>query len=358
MKAKQAAADSGPRLTIELTNICNLHCAYCLRDDDALYNSPAQFFQLELLDRILGEAGTVMHLTEVSFTGGEPSLHPEFATVLELVGAHNLSTSFVTNGWHFERIWPVLVSHRQHLTHVAFSLDGVTQKDHDRWRGGGSFVRLVRAFTRCYASGLPFIFKVGIRRDTFKQLEQIAMFAARMGAAGLSFGHLMPTSEASVEDLALSLDERREAEQEITSLAAIFRMKIGIDVGYFNIDPAAPCKPLAGVGGNIDYQGRLSLCCNLSGFRGANGDRDVVADLNEESFAAGYVRLRNLAAAQLETRRAHLATLPAYEAQADLYSASPCLFCLKTFGKLPWLAVPAFKEHARPLPVLNQEIRS
>lgn len=352
MKAKQAA-DSGPRLTIELTNICNLHCSYCLRDADALYNSPAHFFRLELLDRILGEARTVMGITDVGFTGGEPSLHPEFAEVLEVVGAHKLTASFVTNGWHFERFWPILVSHRHSLSHVAFSLDGVTQEHHDRWRGEGSFVRLVRAFSRCYATKLPFIFKVGIRRDTVKQLEQIALFAARMGAAGLSFGHLMPTSEASAEDLVLNLDERREAEQEIASLAAIFKMKIGIDVGYFNIDPAAPCKPLAGAGANIDYQGRLSLCCNLSGFRGANGERDVVADLNEENFAVGYARLRNLAASQLETRRAHLARLPAKEAQTDLYSASPCLFCLKTFGKLPWFGGPAIKELARPLPVVN-----
>ena len=75
---------------------------------------------------------------------------------------------------------------------------------------------------------------------------------------------LSPTTSA------LSLDEQRAAEQEIAILARIFKMNIGIDVGYYNVDETRPpCAPLAGVSMNIDYRGRLSLCCNLSGFRGA-----------------------------------------------------------------------------------------
>jgi hypothetical protein len=69
------------------------------------------------------------------------------------------------------------------------------------------------------------------------------------------------------DDSALSLDEQRVVEEEIAILARIFKMSIGIDVGYYNIDDTRPpCAPLAGVSMNIDYRGRLSLCCNLSGF--------------------------------------------------------------------------------------------
>ena len=38
------------------------------------------------------------------------------------------------------------------------------------------------------------------------------------------------------------------------------------------------------------YSGRLSRCCNLSGLRGAVDEEDVIADLNEESFASAYER--------------------------------------------------------------------
>jgi len=191
----------------------------------------------------------------------------------------------------------------------------------------------VRAFTRCYMSKLPFGIKIVVRRDLVDQLEQIAIFAARMGAASLHFAHVMPTSDAVADSSALTLDEQRAVEQEIALLARIFKMNIGIDVGYYNTDDTRPpCAPLAAVSMNIDFRGRLSLCCNLSGFRGAEEESDVVADLNVESFASAYEKFVALAAEQLRKRNEALAALRT----PDIYIGSPCLFCLQSFGKIPW----------------------
>jgi len=324
----------GPRrLNVELANICNLHCSYCFRSDENLYTSHAEFFPLELLQRVIGEARAAANVTRISFTGGEPTLHPQFEETLRVIRDADLTVSFVTNGWHFERVWPALQTNRATVSHVAFSLDGVTREDHDRWRGNGSFDRLVRAFTRCYMSKLPFVIKIVIRRDLVDQLEQIAIFAARMGAASLHFAHVMPTSDAVADVSALTLDEQRAVEQEIALLARIFKMNIGIDVGYYNIDDTRPpCAPLAAVSMNIDFRGRLTLCCNLSGFRGAEEESDVVADLNVESFASAYQKFTALAAEQLRKRNAALAQLRT----PDIYTGSPCLFCLQSFGKIPW----------------------
>ncbi len=326
--------DYGPRrLSVELANICNLHCSYCFRSDENLYSSHAEFFPLDLLRRVINEAHAVANVTRINFTGGEPTLHPQFAETLRTIGDAGLTTSFVTNGWHFDRVWPMLEANRATVSHVAFSLDGVTREDHDRWRGNGSFDRLVRAFTRCYMSNLSFSIKIVIRRDLVGQLEQIAIFAARMGASSLNFVHVMPTSSAVADDEALSLDEQRAAEQEIAILARIFKMNIGIDVGYYNVDVSrSPCAPLAGVSMNIDYRGRLSLCCNLSGFRGADQEKDVVADLNVESFASAYQKFQALASVQLQRRKDALAVLQS----PDVYTGSPCMFCLRSFGKIPW----------------------
>jgi len=337
------AGDYGPRrLNVELANICNLHCSYCFRADENLYSTHAEFFPLELLRRVIAEARTAANVTRINFTGGEPTLHPEFSGTLQTIAEAGLTTSFVTNGWHFDRVWPSIQENRAAVSHVAFSLDGVTREDHDRWRGKGSFDRLVRAFSRCYMSHLPFGMKIVIRRDLVDQLEQIAIFAARMGAASLHFVHVMPTSNAVADDSALSLDEQRMAEQEIAILARIFKMDIGIDVGYYNIDETRPpCAPLAGTSMNIDYRGRLSLCCNLSGFRGAADEADVVADLNVESFASAYTKFQTLVALQLQRRKVALATLRAQAVTPDVYTGSPCMFCLQSFNKIPWHHLPA-----------------
>lgn len=333
-----APARYGPqRLSVELANICNLHCSYCFRSDDNLYSSRAEFFPVELLRRVIAEARDVANVKKINFTGGEPTLHPQFAATLETVASAGLTSSFVTNGWHFERVWPSLVANRKSISHVAFSLDGITRESHDRWRGNGSFDRLVRAFSRCYMSGLPFVLKVSVRRDLVDQLEAIATFAARMGAAALNFVHVMPTSAAVEDESALSFEERRVVEEEIAILARIFKMNIGLDVGYYNIDEdRPPCSPLAGTSMNVDYRGRLSLCCNLSGYRGAAEETDVIADLNTESFASAFTKFQDAAAAQLQKRKDALASLRAQGITPDLYTGSPCLFCLQSYGKVPW----------------------
>jgi MoaA/NifB/PqqE/SkfB family radical SAM enzyme len=332
-----APPDYGPpRLTVELTNTCNLHCSYCLRDEDALYHDPATFLPVELFARVARDARAMMGIEHIMFTGGEPTLHREFGNILSTVAGLGLTCSFVTNGWHFERVWPLVAANRQAVTHVSFSLDGTTREAHDRWRGQGSFDRVIRACSRCWAAKFPFKMKVAIRRDTVPDLERFAMFAARMGAAGMSFAHIMPTSGEVADTSALTLEERATAEREIALLARIFKMRIGIDVGYYNTAPAAPCSPLKGVSANVNYRGQLSLCCNLSGFRGAHGEVDVVGDLNRETFDVAFERLRRLASAQSEERLTALAALAAAGTQADLTTGSPCLFCLSTLGKTPW----------------------
>ncbi|MEP6569208.1 MAG: radical SAM protein [Acidobacteriota bacterium] len=350
---KTTTPDYGPRrLTVELTNVCNLHCSYCLRDEDALYHSPARFLSTELFARVAKQARESMGIEQVMFTGGEPTLHPGFARIVESVAALNLKCSFVTNGWHFDRVWPLLQRHRDTVTHVAFSLDGATREAHDRWRGEGSFERVVRAFSRCWASQFPFRVKVGIRRDTVPELEKLALFASRMGAAGLNFAHIMPTS-TEIEDIsALSLDERAEAEREIAMLARMLKMPVGIDVGYYNTDPVAPCSALSGVSANVNYRGQLSLCCNLSGFRGGEGEDDVIADLNNEDFATASTRLQSLAETQSERRFRVLEAFADEGSKPDLINGSPCLFCLNTFGKSPWSALPATAS-SRSLPVIS-----
>lgn len=357
--AQPGYGDYGPqRLSVELANICNLHCSYCLRDEEALYHQPANFFPLTLFKRILQEAKDAVGITRVTFTGGEPTLHPQFSEFLDAAAAAGIQVSFVTNGWNFEKIWPSVLAARAFISHIAFSLDGVTTEEHDRWRGKGSFVRLVRAFARCNKAQVPFALKVGIRRDTMGQLERTSLFAARIGAAMLNFSHLLPTSATVDDQSALSFDERQMAEQEIASLARIFKMKIGIDVGYYNVDAVAPCSPLAGRSSNIDYRGRLSLCCNLSGFRNAAAEEDVVADLHSESFASAHARLQVVAELQMRRRAAAIEESQNLNQPLDIFVGSPCLFCLQSFAKIPWHAALADKDiDSRALPIVTAAIR-
>ncbi|MCA1817565.1 MAG: radical SAM protein [Acidobacteria bacterium] len=347
---RQAVEICTTRVSVELTNVCNLRCGYCMRDDEQLYHTPANFFPAELLRKVVRGAREAYGAEYVSFTGGEPTLHPRFAEIVETVRDEGSRFAFVTNGWHFDRVLPVLLKNREALRVVAFSVDGATREAHDRWRGEGSFVRLVRAVAKCHAHAIPFSFKAPIRRDTVPQLEALALLAARLGAMAIDYSHLLPTSAEFDRDYALTREERAHAEQEIGVLGSILRLRIGVVAGFYDVDPAAPCAILRGVASNVDYRGRLTLCCNIAGYRGADGsDADVAADLNREDFATAFARLRRISDEQIERRRATLAEHAARGVEPDLFVGSPCLFCLQSFGKIPWHAGGAT---ARQLPVL------
>jgi MoaA/NifB/PqqE/SkfB family radical SAM enzyme len=340
------------RISLELTNTCNLHCSYCMRDEDALYHTRARFFTVDLLEKTLRSARLAYGTSSISFTGGEPTIHPNFGEVLDVVSNQGYSFNLVSNGWHFDRVLPALMAHRARIEAISFSLDGDSKESHDRWRGEGSFARLIRAVTLCRANGIPFSFKITIRQDTLPHLEKFALMAAKLGSSSLIFSHLLPTSSEFDSEMSLSAGERTNAEHEIAILSGIFKMKIGISVGYYNLDPAPPCGFLAGSICNIDYLGRLTLCCNMSGYRGASGEPDVAADLNEEDFVTAFSRLQQIAAEQLERRRRTLQEFDSRQEIPDISVGSPCQFCLKCFDKISWR--DSVEERLKPhsLPVI------
>ena len=342
-------------VAVELTNRCNLRCSYCMRDEDALYHAPANFFSVELLRKIIREAKRPEFGFEgVTFTGGEVLIHPQFREILELVRDEGWKYSFVTNGWLFERAYPAVLATLDAVHMIAFSLDGATREEHDRWRGTGSFVRVMRAVTRCYVKGIPFLFKAPIRRDTVASLQDFAVLAARLGARALHFSHLLPTSQSAEDESGLNIEERAHAEQEVAVLSNIFKMQVGVVAGYYNTNPDSPCDALSARTINVDYRGRMTLCCNLSGYRGANAETDVLADLNNEEFAVGFGRFRSAAEGQLERRRVMLEGHATRGSAPDLNEGSPCIYCLRSFGKVPWAAgATRGADSARPLPVLQ-----
>jgi outer membrane protein assembly factor BamB len=59
-----------------------------------------------------------------------------------------------------------------------------------------------------------------------------------------------------------------------------------------------------------------------------------------------------MAAEKLAAREKRLADLADNNLAVDLYSGSPCLFCLDTTGKLPWRRPAGDASVARALPVL------
>lgn len=319
------------RLVVELTNRCNLRCAHCFDERHAGSGD----LPYPLFRRLLDDAPRCA-VTHLSFTGGEPTLHRRFRTIVRDTDVAGCSFSLVSNGSTFSRIYPCLVEHRRAFRGVTFSLDGASEAIHDRLRGSGSFRSVMRAASICVARDLAFTLNMVLTRENRHEIGRMVDLARDLGSGGLRFGHLMPHSPGRGR-LELSLAERRAVEDEIWTRRSTSTLPIGMAPGYHADSPWFPCGPLELEEFNVDYRGNVTLCCHLSGYGNAFNGQDRAGNLAEATLGDALDRLR-------VTVRDYLAAKGQRIARGEFAARdhSPCLYCVSHFerqaahaGRLP-----------------------
>jgi MoaA/NifB/PqqE/SkfB family radical SAM enzyme len=328
-KNQSSASDEqqAVKLIFELTNLCNFSCTHCIREEPV----HGSFLPFEVVEKVLAETQPYHNVNYVAFTGGEPTLHPDFAKIVQLVTTYGYRFGFVTNGWLFrQRTFPQIQPYLNHLAHVTFSLDGSTEETHDALRRRrGSFRRLMEAILLCNSHGIPVHINMVVTQLNHSQLEGMAMLASRLGCDGLFYGHCQPTPDAVAASLVLNTRERCQVETEIAQLQRVFRLNILLAGDHYNPSPFYQCSQLRMREFNIDYRGYLTACCMLSNYRGGTPDSDVIADLNEVSFYEAHQRL------VAKIAQIHAEKIDRFSTrQLDEKDHFICTHCLEHYGKL------------------------
>jgi MoaA/NifB/PqqE/SkfB family radical SAM enzyme len=319
-------------LALEPTNLCNRNCLHCIRNKADAPES----ISLDLVGNIFTQA-RALGINKVCLTGGEVAVYPHLEELIRLIEEFDFSFNLVTNGFKFApRLLPLLAQPRikKKLDAVCFSLDGADAETHDALRGKGSFKEVMEAATFCKLAGFPINLKSVITNFNKKQLTDLALLGASLGAESHSFLHLFPSPRLIEEGVIPSPEELRQIVLWIMgSLATTVRSKIGIE-GCSAGGALFRCGNIYEVV-NVDYQGNLILCCNLSHITGGNGiptrfGDELLADLKEVSLKEGLIRHFKAAARLMEARLKDMDILAGV-------TYIPCYWCFKHFGKLDWL---------------------
>jgi MoaA/NifB/PqqE/SkfB family radical SAM enzyme len=215
---------------------------------------------------------------------------------------------------------------------MTFSLDGACEATHDWQRGRGSYRRVLRAASICVVKDLPFTLNMVLTARNCAEVAEMVALAWRLGSQGLRFGYLMPTPETARRGLDLGPAARREVEAEIRQLQAQAALPISMAPGYYSEEPFFPCAPLTEQEYNLDYRGRLTLCCQLSGYEGAEAGTEVVGDLHELSLAEACGRFRQRVAQYRADKQARVALGGLREVEHF-----PCWYCVQSLGKAQWI---------------------
>jgi len=193
--AATESGDLGAPLYIawQVTNECNLACLHCIEE-----SGPGKAFHDELSDeQVFGvlEQALDLEVPYLSFSGGEPMVHPRFFDMVEYVCGRNGQLKIETNGHYLN---PENCARLKALgvKAVQVSLDGASRETFNRMRVRGDFDLALQGVRNLHAAGVPIEINYSPTRFNTHEIGTAVDLAAELGAYSFYTGRTMYTGNA------------------------------------------------------------------------------------------------------------------------------------------------------------------
>jgi radical SAM protein with 4Fe4S-binding SPASM domain len=169
------------RLVFELTNACNLNCIMCGRN---AADFKPKMFDMDVFRSFEPLMDTIEEVTLMGW--GEPTIHPNFNEMLEIIDRHSARKYFCTNGMNLKKIKDAIFD--CHVDVFAVSLDGGTDETNGRIRRGSKIDQItadladIVEIKRSRGLKYPWInFVFCAMRSNMEELPDLVRLAAEIG---------------------------------------------------------------------------------------------------------------------------------------------------------------------------------
>lgn len=122
------------KITIDLTERCNLKCKHCGNANDLLPTNGMEEDFVSILKRI------PYTITKVDLLGGEPLLYSKLDILLNYLEENLIEVSLISNGQFGDEVAKYLSE--KSIRNISISIDGL-KKENDEIRGRGSFDKAI-----------------------------------------------------------------------------------------------------------------------------------------------------------------------------------------------------------------------
>jgi MoaA/NifB/PqqE/SkfB family radical SAM enzyme len=211
----------------QVTNECNLACLHCIEE-----SGPGKAFRDELDEQqIFGVLKQFMDLEipYLSFSGGEPMVHPLFFKMVEYVCSRNGQLKVETNGHYLSdencgRLKELGVKA------VQVSLDGATRGTFNRMRVRGEFDLVTSGMRNLQKAGVPIEVNYSPTCFNVHEIGTAIDLAYEMGAYSFYTGRTMYTGNAvkAWKKIALSEPQYVEFFETLHRKAAEYRGRMHV----------------------------------------------------------------------------------------------------------------------------------
>jgi len=218
MPESLAASAPAPFLVSwNLTRLCNLACGHCYLDAVQRKHQARDELTTDHAREVVGELAELAPGAMVVFSGGEPLMRRDFATLIETAAARGLVPVVGTNG-------TLLDEHRARRLKAAgalgvgISLDSAEPPFHDRLRGlQGAWDGAMRGISAARRAGLAILLQSTLFEANRQDLARLSEIAEAVGAVAFNVFFLVCTGRG-VTQTDLSSEAYEEALAQIARL--------------------------------------------------------------------------------------------------------------------------------------------
>src|SRR5665648_86784 len=197
---------SGPVIVWISTKTCNLTCAHCYMESDALrYQGEMKTEEANRFIDDLADAKSPVLL----FSGGEPLIRPDFFELAEYTISKGLRATLSTNG---TLITPEVARRIKDIgiSYVGISLDGLEDVN-DKFRGKeGAFKAAMQGIQNCVAVDQRVGLRFTINHHNIKEMDKIFDFIEAENIDRVCFYHLVYSGRGE-QTQDVSTEESRQA---------------------------------------------------------------------------------------------------------------------------------------------------
>ncbi len=246
-------------LQFELTSRCNERCRHCYLPVARLAKTLESDLVLDILDQ-MREMGTL----SVSFSGGEPMLHPDLPLFLRRARENDFSIAVLSNGTALtDNLANELAEAR--LAYIQFSVYSTIPEEHDYiTRIPGSHTLTMQAIEKLMARQVPVQISCPTMKSNYKNFKKVLQWGLGLGLKTYTDYIMMARADCTDDNLAERL-EKAEIEKllkDIIEHDESYRDALDERIDLINLQ----LPSLQQSGRSVCGVGRSTLCLGSNGY--------------------------------------------------------------------------------------------
>lgn len=175
-----------PNPQLSITDACQLKCKHCYNQLFERENKFLSLDDIKMIDEKVIRVSNIMgntcnYMSTVIITGGEPTLHPQFADIIYHYINKVNRIAILTNGICMPDEYLAILASNPDKFRIQVSIDG-DEETHDMIRGKGSFQKSLATIRKLGKHGLQVHVAFTANNNNYKQFAKMAnMFADIQG---------------------------------------------------------------------------------------------------------------------------------------------------------------------------------